>query len=93
MQVFDHLLSNYLKSRSFFSSCSFTFIFSLFPRSLRAENPNPSEADIEAALDGQLCRCTGYRPIFDAFRTFAGDIEDLGKKNGAKTCPKYVIMH
>ncbi|UZJ56031.1 hypothetical protein CBS101457_005351 [Exobasidium rhododendri] len=30
-----------------------------------------SERDIEKGMDGNLCRCTGYRPILDAFKTFA----------------------
>ena len=32
---------------------------------LRA-NPNPSDAEIDDALDGVLCRCTGYQNIVDA---------------------------
>lgn len=27
------------------------------------ENPSPTEADIKRAIDGNLCRCTGYEQI------------------------------
>jgi xanthine dehydrogenase/oxidase len=36
-----------------------------------AAQGKPSEAEIEDALAGNLCRCTGYRPILDGFRAFA----------------------
>jgi len=29
-------------------------------------NPNPSEADVRAGLDGNFCRCTGYQNIVKA---------------------------
>ncbi|CAG8618143.1 10822_t:CDS:10 [Funneliformis mosseae] len=38
---------------------------------LLRNNPNPSEEEIEECFDGNLCRCTGYRPILDAAKTFA----------------------
>ncbi|CAM4961360.1 unnamed protein product [Rotaria socialis] len=34
---------------------------------------NPTMQDIEDSFDGNLCRCTGYRPILDAAKTFACD--------------------
>jgi len=33
---------------------------------LLAENPNPSENEVRHALDGNLCRCTGYHNIVKA---------------------------
>lgn len=38
---------------------------------LRSSKSPPSEEKIEECLAGNLCRCTGYRPIIDAFRVFA----------------------
>ena len=34
--------------------------------SLLAENPDPSEEEIRLALEGNLCRCTGYQNIVRA---------------------------
>jgi carbon-monoxide dehydrogenase small subunit len=35
---------------------------------LLSRNPDPSEAEIRAALEGNLCRCTGYQHIVNAVR-------------------------
>ena len=43
--------------------------------SLLAENPEPSEADIRHALEGNLCRCTGYQNIVAAVRAAAVGVE------------------
>ncbi|KAG0473792.1 hypothetical protein HPP92_015649 [Vanilla planifolia] len=39
-----------------------------------------SVSEAEKAITGNLCRCTGYRPIVDACKSFAADVdlEDLG---------------
>ncbi|HVW55981.1 MAG TPA: xanthine dehydrogenase small subunit [Rhizobiaceae bacterium] len=46
------------------SQCGFCtpgFVMSLY--ALWMQEPNPSEQRIEKALQGNLCRCTGYEPI------------------------------
>jgi len=40
--------------------------------SLLAENPHPSEEEIRGALEGNLCRCTGYHNIVKAVQAAAG---------------------
>jgi xanthine dehydrogenase small subunit len=49
------------------SQCGFCtpgFVMSMF--ALYKNNPAPTRAEIDDALSGNLCRCTGYRPIIDA---------------------------
>jgi carbon-monoxide dehydrogenase small subunit len=40
--------------------------------SLLERNPKPSEAEIRAGLEGNLCRCTGYNNIVKAVQQAAG---------------------
>jgi carbon-monoxide dehydrogenase small subunit len=39
--------------------------------SLLAENPRANEDEIRHALEGNLCRCTGYQNIVDAIAAVA----------------------
>ena len=39
--------------------------------SFLAENPSPTEAEIRHALEGNICRCTGYQNIVDAIEAVA----------------------
>ena len=41
---------------------------------LLADNPDPSEQQIRAGLEGNLCRCTGYQNIVKAVQTAAASM-------------------
>ena len=61
------------------SQCGFCtpgFVMSLF--ALYQDNPHPTRQEIDDALAGNLCRCTGYRPIVTA----AQNIHHYDRGNG-----------
>ncbi|CAM0943299.1 unnamed protein product [Alopecurus aequalis] len=62
-------------------------IFTSLTNADKSKKPEPlngfsklTVAEAERAFSGNLCRCTGYRPIVDACKSFASDVdlEDLG---------------
>ncbi len=49
-------------------------------------NDNPSEAEIKTAIEGNLCRCTGYQPIIESIQA-AAEILRSGKSTPNPTSP------
>jgi carbon-monoxide dehydrogenase small subunit len=45
---------------------------------LLKENPDPSDEEILTALEGNLCRCTGYTKILEAVRCAAQLMREEG---------------
>jgi len=78
--------------------CSPGMVMSMYSL-LQQKGSDLTVEDVEGSLGGNICRCTGYRPIMDAFKTFATDappelksqcidLEDLDKCRMAKQCHK-----
>eukprot|EP00897_Mesotaenium_endlicherianum_P009379 jgi/Mesen1/846/ME000112S10986 len=84
------------------SQCGFCtpgFVTSMY--GLLQSNPAPTAQEVEDHFDGNLCRCTGYRPILDAFqalichktgqpcpgRAATLDIEELSLSACTSACP------
>jgi xanthine dehydrogenase/oxidase len=70
------------------SQCGFCtpgIVMSLY--ALLRNDSSPSQHAVEEAFDGNLCRCTGYRPILDAAQTFSAH-QSCGqaKANGSSGC-------
>uniref|UniRef100_A0A673L3J5 Aldehyde oxidase 3-like n=1 Tax=Sinocyclocheilus rhinocerous TaxID=307959 RepID=A0A673L3J5_9TELE len=70
------------------SQCGFCtpgMVMSMY--TLLRNNPQPTMEDIRETLGGNLCRCTGYRPIIDGFKTFCDTLISCqnGDRNG-KCC-------
>ncbi|XP_041363518.1 xanthine dehydrogenase-like [Gigantopelta aegis] len=73
---------------------------------LLQEHRIPTRQEVEDNFGGNICRCTGYRPILDAMKSFASDttsqnggcidIEDLNKHlcpNAGKPCTQCEKAH
>ena len=62
------------------SQCGFCtpgFVMSLF--ALYRSIPEPTRQEIDDALAGNLCRCTGYRPIIDAAQSMSATTDDWSR--------------
>uniref|UniRef100_A0A8C2EN16 xanthine dehydrogenase n=1 Tax=Cyprinus carpio TaxID=7962 RepID=A0A8C2EN16_CYPCA len=77
------------------SQCGFCtpgMVMSMY--TLLRNNPQPTMEDIRETLGGNLCRCTGYRPIIDGFKTFCNTLISCqnGDRNG-KCCMENSNSH
>lgn len=68
------------------SQCGFCtpgIVMSMY--ALLRSTSKPNMKDLEVAFQGNLCRCTGYRPIIEGYRTFTEEYKnDCGM--GEKCC-------
>ncbi|XP_042311337.1 LOW QUALITY PROTEIN: xanthine dehydrogenase/oxidase [Sceloporus undulatus] len=75
-------------AKSHGSQCGFCtpgIVMSMY--TLLRNQPQPKMEEIEDAFQGNLCRCTGYRPILEGYRTFAKDWECCRRNvNGLGCC-------
>jgi aerobic-type carbon monoxide dehydrogenase small subunit (CoxS/CutS family) len=56
----------------------------LSAQALLDKNPDPSEDEIREAIDGNLCRCTGYVQIIEAVRLAAKRLKKVGAKSSRR---------
>ncbi|XP_066544615.1 aldehyde oxidase 6 isoform X2 [Amia ocellicauda] len=71
------------------SQCGFCtpgMVMSMY--TLLRNNPEPTMEDIMEALGGNLCRCTGYRPILDGYKTFCVAENCCQDKRNGECCLK-----
>ncbi|XP_006910426.1 xanthine dehydrogenase/oxidase [Pteropus alecto] len=74
-------------AKSHGSQCGFCtpgIVMSMY--TLLRNQPEPTFEEIEDAFQGNLCRCTGYRPILQGFRTFSRDGGCCGGKGDNPNC-------
>lgn len=57
--------------------CSVGFVMNM--TEFFANNPKATQREVEAALDGNLCRCTGYRAILSGMKSLASDWTEADK--------------
>ena len=79
-----------------FFCCSWVTNMHALNVSSGSEGSYPSKREIDAYFDGNICRCTGYKPIMKAFQSFSHEALPLPSQSSAcaglcaskKNCPK-----
>ena len=68
--------------------CTPGFVMNMHALLIAKEGKRLYKKEIEEWFDGNICRCTGYRPILDAMKSFAYDFDE--KKDTKHTMKCYV---
>jgi len=64
------------------SQCGFcTPGFLITSSALLASNDSPSDSEVKSAIDGNLCRCTGYQQIVESIQAAALILRSGSKRN------------
>ena len=79
----QEMFSEYGGSQCGFCTPGFLVVIS----SLLEKNPSPNDSEIKNAIEGNLCRCTGYQQIVDSVKA-ASEILMSGKNIDNSTNPK-----
>ncbi|NIR51241.1 (2Fe-2S)-binding protein [candidate division KSB1 bacterium] len=59
------------------SQCGFcTQGFIMTAKAFLDDNPNPTHTEVEEAISGNMCRCTGYIKIMDAIQNAAAKVRE-----------------
>nr|XP_051704003.1 aldehyde oxidase 2 isoform X1 [Oryctolagus cuniculus] len=64
--------------------CTPGMVMSMY--TLLRNHPQPSEEQLMEALGGNLCRCTGYRPILESGKTFCAESNGCQQNRTGKCC-------
>lgn len=67
--------------------CTPGFVMNMFTR--MQEKDKPSVKEVDDLFDGNICRCTGYRPILDGFKKLARDYKPPKHIPEIKIDPNY----
>jgi xanthine dehydrogenase/oxidase len=67
--------------------CSAGFVMNMTGFLVANAAKKPTKLEIQGALDGNICRCTGYRPILSGMETYASDYSSRDERDR----PAFVI--
>ncbi|MFD7658219.1 molybdopterin cofactor-binding domain-containing protein, partial [Actinosynnema sp. NPDC059797] len=69
--------------------CTTGFVMNMC--ALLENRPRPTKREVQEVFDGNLCRCTGYRPILTGMGTFAEDWTAEDEENRMKCLPEEAL--